>query len=111
VKESEIWVVPLTALPIERDLIRLFTEMGAFFKDLFAGLPMPESKQDEPWSLELTGEGAPAGIPVKEILFRDGEPASVWEIREAKKADIDPALFAIPTGFTEQKMTPTGIHP
>lgn len=110
VKESEIWVAPLTALPIERDLIKLFTQMGEFFKDLFAGLPMAPAAKEEPWSLELTGDGAPAGIPVKELLFQDGRQVSSWEITSAKKADVDPALFALPAGFTEEKLPTPGAE-
>lgn len=100
VKESEVWLASPGDLPIDRDLVKLFSEMGKFFEEMTASLPMAAPARKETWSLELDGPDAPPGIPVKEIIFRDGAPATTWELNRAEKADLDAGKFAIPPGFT-----------
>jgi hypothetical protein len=100
-KESEIWIAPPNVLPIDRDLIRLFHDLGKFFEDLTAALPASSPAPTDNWSLALAGDNAPSGIPVKEIVFQNGVVASTFELTEAAKSDIAPAQFLPPEGFTE----------
>jgi hypothetical protein len=104
VKESEVWLASPGDLPIDRDLIKLFSEMSKFFEEMTAALPMAAPARKETWSLELDGPDAPPGIPVKEIIFRDGAPVSTWELNRAEKADLDAEKFAIPAGFTRTEL-------
>jgi len=101
-KGSEIWVASPMALPIDRELLKLFAEMGGFFKDLLSALPPGFGPGNDVMSFVLPGEGAPSGIPVKEVVFKNGEPASSWEISRATPAEIPAEKFRIPIGYEEK---------
>lgn len=103
-KESEIWIASPSDLPVDRELIKLFTEMSRFFSDLSSTIP--GSARQEHWTLELAGDGAPAGIPVKETIFQNGRPVTTWALTEAARADIDPSQFDTPPGFRPVEFSP-----
>ena len=108
VKESEIWVAPPGTLAIDKDLLKLFSEMGAFFKELIAALPMAGQMGKGNLEMELNGTGAPQGIPVKEVLFKDGAPASTWEITDASPAEVPPEKFQAPSGYAKKSLLDFG---
>jgi len=101
-KGSEIWVASPTALPIDRDLLKLFSEMGDFFKDLLSALPVGTGPGKDVMSFDLPGDGAPVGIPVKEVVYKNGAPSSSWEISRATPAEIPAEKFRIPSGYEEK---------
>jgi hypothetical protein len=101
-KGSEIWVASPSALPIDRDLLKLFAEMGDFFKDLLSALPPGAGAGNDVMSFDLPGEGAPSGIPVKEVVYKNGVATSSWEISRATPAEIPADKFRIPSGYEEK---------
>jgi len=108
IKESEIWLAAPGDLPIDRELIQLFQEMGQFFEEMTASLPKTGTAKSEPWSLALDGPSAPSGIPVKEIVYAAGAPATSWELTRAERAELDAEKFTIPAGFTPAQMPGLG---
>jgi hypothetical protein len=42
------------------------------------------------------------GFPVKTIFYEDGNKIVRQQVKEIRKEDIDPKLFAIPEGYTEK---------
>jgi len=52
-------------------------------------------------SLRLCGEN-PSGFPVKAVFYEDGAKVVREEVKEIRKEDLDPKLFALPEGYTEK---------
>jgi len=108
VKESEIWVAPPGTLAIDKDLLKLFGEMGEFFRELIAALPMAGQLGKGSLEMELTGADAPQGVPVKEVIFKEGAPASTWEITDASPADVATDKLQAPPDYVQKSILDFG---
>jgi uncharacterized protein YneF (UPF0154 family) len=54
--------------------------------------------------------GAPAGAPVKTVLYQDGKAQSESLIKEIKKETLSSGLFEVPKGHTKQTLGAAGAE-
>jgi hypothetical protein len=77
-----------------------FKNMAKFINSLAKSMPGPlgASMAENPMGLIDQIDG----FPVRTIDFVDGQVSSETTLSSVADADLDPALFAIPEGYTQQ---------
>ena len=51
---------------------------------------------------DTTDESHYAGLPVRQVSYRNGKLDTRYEMTEIRRQDLGPSLFEMPDGFTRQ---------
>ncbi len=93
---KEVWVAPWSNLGMEYKDVAVLTAVCEVFKG-FAGETVPFIGQ------KVEGSDAPVdGFPVKTVFYEGGNKVIRQQVKEIRKEDVDPKLFAVPEGYTEK---------
>ncbi|MBP2681446.1 MAG: hypothetical protein H6Q78_1309 [Candidatus Krumholzibacteriota bacterium] len=93
---KEIWVARWSDLGVEPADLAVLSALAEGFEGFGPDL-MPLAGQAAKGS-----EGPVNGFPVKAVYYEDGAKTVREEVREIRKEDVDPKLFALPEGYTEK---------
>jgi hypothetical protein len=91
---EEVWVANWKTVGLEPSDFSVLDGMAGFFKG-FAGDLMPLADK------KVEGGGTINGLPIKLVLFEDGNKFMKKEVKEIRKEDFDPSLFELPEGLEE----------
>lgn len=96
----DIWTVDWTEAGISESDFAVFERMGTIMEEA-SGV----GGYDD--FIPVGGEdGDLSGLPVRRVLFVDGEPDTRFQITGISAEPIDPTVFAVPEGFSEQALPP-----
>jgi hypothetical protein len=93
---KEVWVAAWSDLGVEPNDLAVLTAIAEGFKG-FGSVMIPLTGQQAKGS-----EGPVNGFPVKAVFYEDGNKVGRKEVKEIRKEDLDPKLFALPEGYTEK---------
>jgi hypothetical protein len=93
---KEIWVAQWSDLGVEPADVAVLSALAAGFQGFGQDL-VPLADQAAKGS-----EGPVNGFPVKAVYYEDGAKVIREGVKEIRKEDVDPKLFAIPEGYTEK---------
>ena len=99
-KTKQICAAPLGEVDGADEAMDAFREMAKFINSLAESMPGPlgESMAENPMGLidQING------FPVRTVDYVDGQVSSETTLSSVAGSDLDPALFAIPEGYTQQ---------
>jgi len=93
---KEVWVASWSDLGVEPGDLAVLSAVSAGFQGFGQDL-VPLTAQTAKGS-----EGPVNGFPVKAVFYQDGTKSVREEVKEIRKEDVDPKLFALPEGYTEK---------
>lgn len=94
---KEVWVAPWSEVGLEPKDVAVLVAVAEAFKGWSVGETLPFT------GVKVQGSDAPVdGLPVKTIYYEEGNKIVREEVKEIRKEDVDPALFAVPEGYTEK---------
>jgi hypothetical protein len=93
---KEMWVANWSDLGVEPADLAVLSAVSAGFQGFGQDL-VPLTAQTAKGS-----EGPVNGFPVKAVFYQDGTKSVREEVKEIRKEDVDPKLFALPEGYTEK---------
>jgi hypothetical protein len=99
-KTQQICAAPLNDVQGADDAMRAFKNMAKFINSLAESMPGPlgESMAENPMGLIDQIDG----FPVRTVDYVDGQVSSETTLSSVADIDLDPALFAVPEGYTQQ---------
>jgi hypothetical protein len=99
-KTQQICAAPLGEVEGADEAMAAFKNMAKFINSLAESMPGPlgESMAENPMGLIDQIDG----FPVRTIDYVDGQVSSETTLSSVADSDLDPALFAIPEGYTQQ---------
>ena len=93
---KEVWVAPWPELGLDAKDVAVLTAVAEAFKG-FAGETVPFNNR------KVEGSDTPVdGFPVRTVFYEDGNKIVKQEIKEIRREDLDPKLFVLPDGYTEE---------
>jgi len=95
-KTSEMCTVDPSSLGFALGDFEVTKQLAEFFSKL-----MPQGMD----SLFRVGTAAPnsfAGLPVRMVTYRNGQPSATVEMTEATKQNFPDSVFAVPAGYTKR---------
>lgn len=98
--KSEIWAAPFTSVGIKEADMAVMKSFSGFMTDMLKSLP---KSQKDPFSAvydELKG------IPVRTINASDNTVSELVSVKDYSSNESD---FAVPSGYTEQKLPTSGF--
>jgi hypothetical protein len=93
---KEVWVANWSDLGVQPNDLAVLSAIAVGFKG-FGQDMIPLTGQQAKGS-----EGPVNGFPVKAVFYEDGAKVVREEVKEIRKEDLDPKLFALPEGYTEK---------
>jgi len=93
---KEVWVAAWSDLGVQPNDLAVLSAIAVGFKG-FGQDMIPFTGQQAKGS-----EGPMNGFPVKAVFYEDGAKVVREEVKEIRKEDLDPKLFALPEGYTEK---------
>jgi hypothetical protein len=99
-KTQQICAAPLGEVEGADEAMAAFENMAKFINSLAESMPGPlgESMAENPMGLIDQIDG----FPVRTVDYVDGQVSSETTLSSVADSDLDPALFAIPEGYTQQ---------
>ncbi len=97
VKVEEVWTTDEKKLGIGTQEFETLKEMSEMFSDL-------NKENDQIYafgSKEAEKEQQFSGVPVKTVVYEDGEPIETTQLKEVKSENFKASLFELPEGFTK----------
>ena len=93
---KEVWIAKWSDLGVEPADLAVLSAVAEGFQGFGPDL-VPLADQTAKGS-----EGPVNGFPVKAVFYEDGAKTVREEVKEIRKEDVDPKLFALPEGYTEK---------
>jgi hypothetical protein len=99
-KTQQICAAPLSEVEGADQAMAAFRNMAKFMNSLAQSMPGPlgESMAENPMGLIDQIDG----FPVRTVDYIDGQVSAETTLSSIADSDLDPALFAIPEGYTQQ---------
>ncbi len=90
-KVREVWLADPKSLGLEPADFAAFKALG---ERLGASSTGPGSSSSFTWEA-----GAPEGVPVRGILYENGQPSTTADLTTVSQENVEPALFEVPKGY------------
>jgi hypothetical protein len=99
-KTKQICAAPLSEVEGAGEAMAAFKNMAKFINSLAESMPGPlgESMAENPMGLIDQIDG----FPVRTVDYVDGQVSAETTLSSVADSDLDPALFEIPEGYTQQ---------
>lgn len=100
-KKKEIWTTDWKRLGLNPEDFKVMKAMGEFFGEFSQGAV---SSLYEVGSEEWEKEQGYSGVPVKTIIYSDGQIREKTELKEIQRQDFAASLFDLPQGLKKKEI-------
>ena len=100
-KKKEIWTTDWKHLGLNPEDFKVMKTMGEFFEEFSKGAASSFYKVG---SEEWEKEQGYSGVPVKTIIYSDGQIREKTELKEIQQQDFSASLFDLPKGLKKKEI-------